>query len=244
LRTQFNTLLAVFAGWLGSSAAWGGTFNISPVRINLSGQAPIAVLTVRNESAESSVMQLNVMSWSQAGNNDIYTHTNEVLATPPIFTVPPGGTQIVRVGLRRKVDVRYELAYRLFVQEVAVAGVEAKVGEVKLALRFGIPVFVAATNMHFPKPLLDWRVMAAKPGSLRIEAKNQGDAHVQILGIALRPAADGAALAEFRGMDYLLAKQGRSWLVLVNPVQIEGAPLTLDAQTDAGESHAKVALEP
>jgi fimbrial chaperone protein len=244
MRHLFNPLFVALLGLMGSNAAWGGTFHISPVRINLSGQAPIAVLAVRNESTESSVMQLSVMSWLQEGNDDIYTSTNEVLATPPIFTVPPGGTQIVRVGMRRKVEVRRELAYRLFIQEVALAGVDAKVGEVKLALRFGIPVFVAPANPHLPKPLLDWRVKVAPQNALRIEAMNQGDAHVQILGIALRPAADGAVLAEFRGMDYLLAKQGRSWLVSVKQVQIEGAPLTLDAQTDAGDAHAKVALEP
>ena len=233
--------------WMGllvCGAALGGAFQISPIRIALSGRTPIAVLKVRNEGTEASVMQLQTMAWSQSGNQDIYTPTAELLATPPIFTLPPGGTQIVRVGIRRKVDARRELAYRLFLQEVPVAAAVASEGEVRVALRFGIPVFVAPASAKPPQPLLDWRVTLAPPQALRIAAMNRGEAHVQISGIALNPAAGGPALAEYLGMDYLLPQQGRNWLVPLQQAQAPGAPLKLLAQTDAGELHAEVALEP
>lgn len=244
MRTFLNPILILMMGLVLSKVALAGAFQISPIRITLSGQKPIAVLTIRNESANASVMQLKAMAWSQSGNDEIYTPTDEVLATPPIFTVPPGGSQIVRVGMRRKADAQKELAYRLFLQEVPVAAVSEKQAEVKVALRFSIPVFVAPTSKKLPKPALDWRVIVASQNNLRIDAINRGDAHVQISGIALSEAAGGPMLAEHRGMDYLLPKQGRNWLLPVNPVLTRGAPLKVVAQTDAGEFHAEVALEP
>jgi fimbrial chaperone protein len=244
MRTFSNSIIILLMGLMLSGGALGGAFQISPVRISLSGKTPISVLSVRNESAESSVMQLTVMSWSQSENEDIYSPTDEVLATPPIFTVPAGGTQIIRVGMRRKSDAQLELAYRLFLQEVPTDKVAEKEVEVKVALRFGIPIFVAPASKKLPKPLLDWRVSEAPQKALHINAMNLGDAHVQILGIALSPAAGGATLAEYRGMNYLLPKQGRHWKVAVNQVHPLGTLLKVVARTDAGEFHAEVALEP
>jgi len=247
MRLFSNAVLILLTSLLVHSGALAGAFQISPIRLNLSGKAPIAVLKVRNESAESSVMQLKVMSWSQSGNEDIYTPTEEVLATPPIFTVPPGGTQIIRVGLRRKANARHELAYRLFLQEVPTAKVAAPDGQVKVALRFGVPIFLAPASQKLPKPVLDWRVLLAEPNALRIEAVNRGNAHVQITGIGIHAPEGGPPLAAHRGMDYVLPQQGRHWQVPVNPLQPlqpPGTPLKILAQTDAGEFHADVALEP
>jgi fimbrial chaperone protein len=238
-----KSILTLLVGLVLINGAMASTFQISPIRITLSGKTPVAVLTVRNDSAKSSVMQLKVLSWSQAGNDDTYIPTDEVLATPPIFTVPPGGTQIIRVGLRRKADARRELAYRLFLQEVPVTDVAAQVSEVKVALRFGIPIFVSPLNNKTPKPLLDWRVMMGSPKTLRSEAANHGDAHVQVFGVALNSAAGGPMLAEYRGMHYLLPKQARNWLIPIDQIPTLGTLLKVVAQTDAGEFHADTAME-
>ena len=48
-------------------------------------------MTVRNTGSEPAVIQMEVMSWSQAQGKDVYTLSKEILATPPIFTVPAGG---------------------------------------------------------------------------------------------------------------------------------------------------------
>jgi fimbrial chaperone protein len=238
-----KSVLALFMGLVVSIGALAGTFQVSPIRIILSGKTPIAVLKVRNESDQSSVMQLKAMSWSQSGNDDVYTPTDEVLATPPIFTVPPGGTQIIRVGIRRKADARLELAYRLFLQEVPVAKKSTQDSGVKVALRFGIPVFVTPANNKSPQPLLNWRAVVGAEKTLRIEAINQGNAHVQISSVALNAATGGPQLAEYFGMHYILPKQARNWLVNVDPIPPLRTPLKVLAQTDAGELHANLALE-
>jgi fimbrial chaperone protein len=162
-----------------------------------------------------------------------------VLATPPIFTIAAGGIQIVRVGLRRQPDSRRELTYRLFLQEVPTAA--AKEGQIRLILRFGIPVFVASADTA-SRPLLEWRAVISPQKALRIEAINHGNAHVQVSGFTLAAADGSSHLAKHQGMDYLLPEQGRHWVLAVDQAWSPGTRLKIVAQTDAGEIDAEVEL--
>lgn len=225
---------------LGASAALAGAFQISPLRVSLSAAAPSAVLKVLNAGTEASVMQLSVMAWSQTAGQDAYLPSNEVLVTPPIFTVPPGATQIIRVVLRRAPHARREIAYRLFLQEVPTLSAQ----EVRVALRFAIPMFVTPLG-KLSAPSLDWRVLAKAQGTWRIEAINRGDGHVQVVSFALA-SPTGAPLARHQGMAYLLPDQRHQWVV--TPTPTASAPprgrYSIVAQTDAGELHAEAPLEP
>lgn len=238
-RAVVTCLIGLF-GLICAGAAPAGAFKISPLRIHLSSKVPSAVLTVHNAGTEASLMQLSVMAWSQAAGEDIYLPSQEVLVTPPIFTVPPDGVQIVRLALRRPPDARREIAYRLFLQEVPTKSAQ----EIRVALRFAIPVFVAPSGKA-PAPALAWRVLGTAPGAWRIEALNHGDAHVQVAGFTLS-GANGTQLAQHRGMDYLLPEQARQWQV--TPASAASAPpgtrVTIVAQTDAGEQHAEAPVEP
>ncbi len=98
--------------------AQAGSYGINPVKLTLSAQNSTQIITVRNDGAQAAVMQVELAAWSQADGQDVYTPTRELLATPPIFTVPAGVSQIIRVGLRRAPDEQRELVYRLFLQEV------------------------------------------------------------------------------------------------------------------------------
>ncbi len=49
---------------------------------------------------------------------DVQVVSSDLLATPPIFTLQPGGSQIVRVGLRGARNVPGEVTYRLSLREV------------------------------------------------------------------------------------------------------------------------------
>ena len=240
-------VVGLAVGLLNAGAALAGTFQISPLRIALSASAPTAVLKVHNPGAAAGVMQLSLMAWSQAGGEDHYLPTQEVLVTPPIFTLAPGASQIVRLALRRRPDARREIAYRLFLQEVpsTVAPAEAPgapAQAIAVALRFAVPVFVAAAAAP-PAHALDWRVVAEAQGGWRIEARNRGGVHVQVAGFALT-GADGTLLARHQGMAYLLPDQAHEWRVTAQAGAPPGTRCTIVAQTDAGELHAQALLEP
>lgn len=226
---------------MGAGAALAGSFRVSPLRVVLSAQKSVVVITIHNDGEAASVMQIQLRSWAQELGQDAFLPTPDVLVTPPIFTVKAGGAQIVRVGLRRAPDDRRELAYRLFLTEVPDA---SEKGMVKMAMRFSIPVFVAPSAKSPSKAALDWRAVPAANQTLRLEALNQGDQHVQVVGLALVRAADGATVAEYKGMDYLLPAQGHAWTLKPNQAQPAGTRLKIVARTDAGELHAEVALAP
>lgn len=218
---------------------FAGTFLISPLRVELSATSPIAIITVRNDGVEAGVMKLDVMSWSQIDGQDTYNPTTEVLATPPVFMVPPGGSQIVRLGLRRPVDATQELSYRLYLHEQPKAA--EVTGTMKVALRFGIPVFIAPA-VKAAKPVLVWTVTPESKNAWRVSAFNKGDSHVQILNTQLLDDDTATPVAQIKSMSYLLTGQKRSWVVEPNAAVPMGKKIKIMSRTDIGDQNATVEL--
>ena len=101
-----------------AGVANAGTIGVSPVRVTLSDSQKIGSLSVRNEGTEPITMQMEVLSWSQREGKAVFAATRELLANPPIFTIPAGNSQLVRVGLRRAPDAQRELSYRVILEEL------------------------------------------------------------------------------------------------------------------------------
>lgn len=229
----------LFLCLLACTSAQAGTFVVSPVRATLTVSQQVGALTVRNDSAEPTVVQLEVLSWSQQDAKDIYEPTREILATPPIFTVPPGGSQIVRVGLRRAPDPERELSYRLYLQEVPPPPKPDFQG-LQVALRIGIPVFVLPSAPA--KPVLRWQLSRTPQGQLRVSLSNDGNAHIQVANFRLVPAGR-EPLPTQQVAAYVLPGQSRDWLMDVAPTPPPGSALRLFAQTDAGDIQAELVVE-
>lgn len=220
------------------SATWcaAGSFAVSPVRATLSPNQPVVSLTVHNSGAASAVIQLETVAWTQAGGTDVYKPTREILATPPIFTVPAGGSQVVRVGVRRASQPGRELTYRLFLQEVPPPPKPGFQG-LNVALRVGVPVFVVPAEPVAPK--LDWRAYRTPQGELVLSAANNGNAHVQVANFTLTQT--GQLPGKYELAAYVLPGEHREWLL--KKVKLPGPRLQLTAQTDAGPQRAEVVVE-
>ena len=117
-RVMIQAAYGLFLLVAGVNVVSAASIGVSPVRATLSASQKTETITVRNTGSELMSVQLEVMSWSQQDGEDVFTATREVLANPPIFTVPPGGSQLIRAGLRRAPDARRELTYRIFLQEL------------------------------------------------------------------------------------------------------------------------------
>jgi fimbrial chaperone protein len=226
--------LAFFCAAVFPAAA--GSFSVTPVRTVLSAGQQVASLVVKNDGADPAVVQLELVSWSQQDGKDVYAATREILATPPIFTVPAGGSQVVRVGLRRAPDPRLELTYRVFMQEVPPPP-KGDFKGLRVALRLGIPVFV--TPSQAAAPVLRWRA-ARSPDGLKLTLSNTGNAHVQVTDLRIAPAG-GKDLYRQPQSVYVLPGRSRDWLLKASPPA--GAPLRLYARTDSGDVQADVVVE-
>ena len=111
-------VFGLFVFLAGATVVNATDLGVSPVRVTLSDKQKMGTLTVRNNGAEPVPMQLEVLNWSQEEGNDVFTPTRELIVNPPIFTIPAGGSQLIRVGLRRAPDAQRELTYRIFLQEL------------------------------------------------------------------------------------------------------------------------------
>jgi fimbrial chaperone protein len=215
----------------GVGAASAGSFQVNPVRATLSPGKPIGAMTVSNNGGEPAVLQLEVMSWSQQQGKDVYTPTRELLATPPIFTVPAKGSQIVRVALRRPPDAQRELTYRLFLQEVPPPPKPGFQG-LQVALRIGVPVFVPPAAVQ--PPALAWRIIRTREGQLELALTNNGNSHVQVGSVRLA-RADGGELGKQQIAAYVLPGQTGNWPLKDIQAAASGPQVHVFAQTDIGD---------
>jgi fimbrial chaperone protein len=220
-------------------SAHAGSFTVNPVRVTLSATQAVAAITVRNVGSEPAVVQLETSSWNQHNGRDALESTTEVLATPPIITVPPGASRIIRVGLRRPADPQRELTYRLFLREIPPPQTISQ--GLRVALLLSIPIFVVPPRM--PIPQVQWHAVRTQDGNLVIQARNAGLSHVQLGELQIAGAGGGPVLATRNMSDYLLPDNARQWTVTANSVPTAGTPLLITSQADVGTLKATVTLD-
>jgi fimbrial chaperone protein len=223
---------------MGSAAS----FQVNPIRVDLSAAEPTAALTVTNNGAESVVVQVQASAWSQENDQDHYTPTSDILATPPIATISAGTRQILRVGLRKPSDVQRELAYRIFIQEVPPAPKPSFRG-LQVALRIGVPVFVAPQQGP-AKPHVTWSAAPAPNGTIRLTAINNGNAHIRIDGIKLFAAGDTHPIASQSLLSYVLPGHSHDWILKPSGRALATHQMRLEAHTDAGDVNTTVDFNP
>ena len=228
----------------GVSEVSAASIGVSPVRATLSADQQVGALTVHNTGTEPMSVQLEVMNWSQQEGKDVFTATREVLANPPIFTVPPGGSQLIRAGLRRAPDPRSELTYRIFMQELPPPPNPDFQGA-KMLMRISVPLFVLPKAAS--QPALRWQAARTSDGALKISLTNIGNAHVQIANFSLSLPGSAQPWITQQSSTYVLHGQSRDWILPANaenPSPPPGAILQLFAKTDDGDMEAEVLITP
>src|SRR6202140_4151365 len=149
-----------------------GALSVTPIRIELSSAQRSVALTVRNDGDQPTVVQAQLVAWSQADNDDRLEPTIDVLASPPIFTVAPGASQVLRIALRTAPDAVRERSYRVLVTEVPGKPDPAFTGA-QFALKISLPIFVAASTAK-TTPKLEWSGVRTGKGDLALTAVNSG----------------------------------------------------------------------
>jgi len=233
-----QAVLGLAFSFCGASLSHAGSFSVNPVRVTLSPSQAVAAITVSNHGSEASVIQLETSRWTQQEGKDALTPSNEILATPPIFTLSPGGSQIVRVGLRRAPDPQHELTYRLVLREVPPPQPISQ--GLRVALAISMPVFVVSTHPSFSN--LAWRALRLADGRIQLQATNTGSAHVQIGAIDLSSPSSTSPIVHQSVATYVLPGNTHSWTFKGAAGVEAGSILQLRATTDSGDLQAKVAV--
>ena len=218
--------------------AAAGNFSVAPVRIDLQGTQRTAVITVHNEDAAPLLIQVSTLSWSQPGGEEKYETTRELLATPPVFTLPAQGEQIVRVALRREPDPTRELAFRLLLAEVPQSTDKNFTG-LRVALHLSLPIFVKATVPTMAS--LTWLGQWQPDGTLSVSASNSGGAHLQISDFSVQ--FSGTTQTSHAAVTrYVLPGSTVRWTLTPPPGVAHGVAVTVHGFSDQGEFQADVAI--
>lgn len=234
-RQVFHGLVLFLAAVL-SATAWAGSFQVSPVNPTLSSLQPVAALTVHNTGADPTVIQVEALAWSQAGGVDTYTPAPEILASPPIFTLPKGGTQVIRVGSRQPPDAQGERSYRLFLREIPPPAKPGFKG-LRMALRVSLPLFIQPNTPA--APALKW--LASTDGDhVRIRVTNQGHGHARLSAFKLLADATREPLPMSGETVYVLPGATREWLV--DAKVASGTHLALTAEAGTGTMQADMVV--
>ena len=212
------------------SSAIAGSFQVSPVSATLTRGQPVSALTVRNTGSDAAVIQLEAMAWSQPNGKDQYVPASDILATPPIFTIAPGGTQVIRVGSRRPPDT-LERAYRLFLREVPPPPKPGFSG-LRMSLQISLPVFVQQDVASTPQ--LEWQAEQTTAGQTRIRVTNRGQTHARLNSFKLSAASGNKSLPMEDHIVYVLPGATHDWLL--NAPIVPGTHLHLAATQSNGRS--------
>jgi fimbrial chaperone protein len=235
MRAIAATLLAIGVLAAASTAA-ASTLSVAPIRVELSSKERTAVLTVRNQEDSPVVVQVRPTAWSQPDGHDQLDESHDLLVTPPIFTVPPRGSQVLRIALLREPDPARELPYRLVLSEIPPPTPPETTG-LRVALRITLPVFVAA-KAHGGADLA-WSHRWLPDGTLEVAALNRGSAHLQVLDFDVQGDVKGNAAAKAAlhadTPHYLLPGTSVHWQL--HPVSglAHDAPVVLRGHSDAGD---------
>jgi fimbrial chaperone protein len=245
MRFQYvmaSVLASAAALWLPPASA--GTFSLTPLRLELSPQAGTASITVRNEEDAPALVQAEALLWSQVVGDESLEPTTDVIVSPTVFTIPPKGSQLVRVALRREADPARELSYRLILQEVPPEASPDFTG-LTVALRMSVPIFVAP--MAAAKPELAFSATRDQKGALVLRADNNGQAHARVLSFTLTPEDGSGAVLQDSTAAYVLPGQSRTWTLDNNEKTRDDRTAAADryrlkANTERGEVVTELAV--
>lgn len=240
LAFLFLVLATLAAGTVIAAPAPGGGVSVMPVRLDLAPQRLSGSVQVQNGADRERRFQVEVLRWSHVDGEERYEPAPEMVANPPLFRVAAGGTQVLRVGRSGAPPTDLQAAYRLYVTEIPDANAPPG-NELRMLMRFGVPVFVAPQAAVVEK--LTWSARHTGKGLLQLAAVNEGNVQQRRARIVVSDADSSRTLWSQEGFVDLLAGGDRhQW-----PVKYAGpAPrrLRITALSDSGPVDAVVPVTP
>lgn len=143
--------LALLAAGLGPALAQN--FGFTPTLLDIDASRNLVTeTTMINGTTTPARFNVEAVLWHIVDGKEVLDETRDLIVNPSTFTVKPGGSQLIRIGVRKKPG-NTELTYRVLVKQVPIEGVElprigagdlgkgGKAG-MNIALTFSLPVYV------------------------------------------------------------------------------------------------------
>ncbi|WP_242123830.1 fimbria/pilus periplasmic chaperone [Sphingobium sp. Sx8-8] len=209
-----------------TAPADAAALRILPVRIEMVAERQFCAFSIANDDAAATTVQIRGFGWRKdsAGNDELDPETGPMV-NPSIVSIAGGESRLIRCSLPAKAGSREE-SYRLVIDELPTSAAEP--GTVRTLLRVSIPLFRVQSGAS---PQLRWSLGKGADGPLLMLA-NQGDRHIQAVGVNLR-LANGSAQAVKLDRGFYLLADGQIMLP-VGP--LDGSSIAgVDVQTTQGK---------
>jgi|SRR5690554_1877124 len=229
----FIVALGLSGGIYSSSEA--ASLRVSPVILDL--RAPAAAGSVRlwNDGDEPVNVQIRVYRWIQVEGEEQLVPTTDVVASPPITTLSPGGENLVRIVRTATEQVEGEESYRLLVDELPDPGIRRTV-TVELLVRHSLPVFFSDPQANNPRPI--WS-LTRSGGDFLLTVHNSGPRRLKVSNLSL--VGEAGELGSRGGLvGYALGNSSTTWRIPVAREASPGSLVTLSAEGEAGPITATV----
>lgn len=201
LAALIAALAAPLAGAAGHLQVGGTLIELNPganagrFSLSNSGDAPIGV-------------QARVYAWVQVGNEDRLSPTRALVLSPPIATIAPGASQLVRVVATGPLPLANDQAYRVVVEELP-GSEESGSSTIAIRMRYIVPLYVRSGKAR-PPALACGIVTAQAAPKASLSCTNAGGQAAQ-LG-ASRLTGLGSPYELTPGLlGYVLPGSRRSW---------------------------------
>jgi fimbrial chaperone protein len=233
-RIAAHALAAILFVLLTGLAAEAQSLSVLPVNIFLSPGQKATTLTVTNQGTSPTTIQIRAFAWNQQGDDDQLTTSDEVVVSPPLASIAPGASQIVRLILR-KTPQGQEATYRVLIDQIPPP---AEAGVVHIVLRMSLPIFALPMTRAIAHVQFHIEVHA---GQIYLVGINDGLRHEAIRDIELS-TSDGRALKEAPSSSpYVLAGVTRRWNITAQgPLPLPNETLRLTAHSVSGEIEQQV----
>jgi fimbrial chaperone protein len=196
------------------------TVLIWPIDPFLTADKKATELWIENQGTAATTMQVRIIRWQQQGGFERYQQQQDVVASPPILRVNPGGKQLIRLIKQADMPQGKEQAYRIIIDEIPQPADTSKpqMG-LKLQMRYSIPLFVYGNGMPVEAEganhvLVDSRNLSWSTTTLEgkpaIVVRNRDLVHVRLSQVSVRQGGREREMAPGL-LGYVLPGQTRSW---------------------------------
>lgn len=219
-QLRWLTAAGLVAAILLASSLVSAQVLISPVVLELGARQRAIAVTVSLSDKASAPMRLQaeLLRWRQdVDGAPITVPSDDLLVSPPIADVQPGGKQVFRVALRGPRPAPEELTYRLILENIAeptVAADSTPGMNIKFRMRYDLPVLVAPVGPVVNA--LRWKPCgtdaASMPAKACVRLLNAGNRRVKVQTLTLLGDHWQQALSLKDG-DNVLAGDEREWHV-------------------------------
>lgn len=176
-----RALLVCVALYATLGHAHAQTFGFNPTILNVDATKNLVTETViTNGTSTPALFTVTPKLWRVVDGQLQLADTRDLIVNPTRFTIKPGASQVIRIGVRKKPGDT-ELTYRVYVQQQAIEGVElpklnASLGKdssaaMNIALSFSLPVYITQPGA---KPNVTMTT-APSGNDLNLTVKNTGN---------------------------------------------------------------------